>query len=29
MSANEKDAMAMCRMMMGMNTPSESGHSHH
>ena len=29
MSANEKDGMAMCRMMMGMNSPGESEHSHH
>lgn len=29
MSANEKEAMPMCRMMMGMNMRGESEHSHH
>ena len=29
MSANEKDGMAMCRMMMGTNTSGQSEHSHH
>lgn len=29
MSANEKEGMAMCRMMMGMNTANESEHSQH
>ena len=28
-SANEKQGMAMCRMMMGMDTTSEGEHSHH
>ena len=28
-SDNEKDGMAMCRMMMGMNIQGESEHSHH
>lgn len=28
-SANEKQGMAMCRIMMGMDTTSEGEHSHH
>lgn len=29
MSANEKDRMEMCRLMMGMNTSGQSEYSHH
>jgi len=29
MSTNDREAMEMCRMMMGMNTEGESQHSHH